>query len=269
MTPTQKKKAFNAERTAQMKRRKALQEELYGQLAELLALAEIEVLLQLSGNPTEWQTWQQRKLKAEIERVMREMGVRSEVLVTDVANRTWQAGIELIDKPLQAASIDFVGVAPVLNMQQLEAIRTFMVDKIKDVASDAAKAIGQQLGLAVMGAIDLRKLRSEVSKRLTDNADYRAQQIVQTELGRLYGVSSQARMEQASSYVPELKKQWRKSNRRVPRLSHAAANNQVQPVNKPFMIGTVPMMHPHDPKAPASEVIKCGCMMVPYMDEWD
>ncbi len=27
-------------------------------------------------------------------------------------------------------------------------------------------------------------------------------------------------------------------------------------------------MHPHDPKAPASETINCGCVALPYMDSW-
>lgn len=269
MTPAEKKKAFNAERGRQLRKRKELQEELYQQIEQLIKAAELEIMAQLSSNPSEWQTWQLRKLKSEVDRLMRDLGLQSEVLVNDSANRAWQAGIDLIDKPLQAAAVEVVGVLPAINTQQLEAIRYFMVDKIKDITSDAAKAIGQQLGLAAMGALDLNKLRESIAKRLTDNADYRAQQVIQTELGRLYGVSTQARMEQAAEHVPALKKMWRKSNRRVPRLSHAAANNQVRPVDKPFMIGTTEMMHPHDPKAPASEVIKCGCMMLPHMDEWD
>lgn len=268
MTPAEKRKAFNAERARQIKVRKGLQEELYQQLSEQLQLAEKEILTQMQGNPSDWQTWQLRKLKSEITRLLTSLGITTEGMVIESANKTWQAGIDLIDKPLTAAAVEFAGLAPVVNLQQLEAIRFFMVDKIKDVASDAAKAIGQQLALAAMGAIDLQALRKSIASRLTEDADFRAKMIVQTELGRLYGVSSQARLEQASGFVPGLKKQWKRSNRRKPRLSHAVANNQVQPVDKAFIIGTVLMMHPHDPKAPASEVIRCGCMMVPYMDEW-
>ena len=268
MTPAEKRKAFNAERARQVKQRKLLQEELYSNLSDLLQQVEAEIQAQMQNNPTDWQTWQLRKLKAEINRLLTALGVKSESLVIESANRTWQAGIDLIDKPLAAAAVEFVGLAPLVNLQQLEAIRFFMVDKIKDVASDAAKAIGQQLELAAMGAIDLQTLQKGIASRLTEDADYRAKMIVQTELGRLYGVSSQARLDQAG-FVPGLKKQWKRSNRRKPRLSHAVANNQVQPVDKPFIIGKVLMMHPHDPKAPASEVIRCGCMMVPFMDEWD
>lgn len=269
MTSAEKKKAFFAERARQVKQRKLLQDELYGQLSELLQQVETEILAQMQGNPSDWQTWHLRKLKAEVDRLLTAMGITAESKVINAANRTWQAGIDLIDKPLAAAAVEYVGLAPALNIQQLEAVRYFMVDKIKDVAGDAAKAIGQQLSLAAMGAIDLQKLRAGIASRLTDNADYRAKTITQTELGRLYGMSGQARLTQASEFVPALKKQWKRSNRRKPRLSHAVANNQVQPVDKPFIIGTVLMMHPHDPKAPASEVIRCGCMMVPFMDEWD
>ena len=53
-----------------------------------------------------------------------------------------------------------------------------------------------------------------------------------------------------------------------PRINHLAADGQVQDVTKPFKLGGAKLMYPHDPAAPASETILCGCTMVPWHADW-
>ncbi len=88
-----------------------------------------------------------------------------------------------------------------------------------------------------------------------------------------YAVAAHERLLQAKESVPGLKKLWRRSGKIHSRLHHDAADGQIQDVDKPFVIhaktGPVKMMHPHDPKAPAGEVINCGCISLPHMASWD
>jgi len=44
------------------------------------------------------------------------------------------------------------------------------------------------------------------------------------------------------------------------RPDHVEADGQVQPFGHPFTVGGFQMMHPHDPDAPAKEVINCRCV---------
>jgi hypothetical protein len=107
----------------------------------------------------------------------------------------------------------------------------------------------------------------------------RAIAIVRTELGRAFATASQLRSEQAAEYLPNLKKQWRRSGKIHSRRKHDLTDGQVRPVDQPFILGTghvsdpaasggIRIMHPHDPAAPPSETINCGCISLPYMESW-
>jgi uncharacterized protein with gpF-like domain len=51
------------------------------------------------------------------------------------------------------------------------------------------------------------------------------------------------------------------------RDTHAAAHDQVVPLDEPFKVGGARMMFPGDPDGPASEVINCRCTLVPEFGE--
>ena len=86
-----------------------------------------------------------------------------------------------------------------------------------------------------------------------------------TSLGEAYALAEQQRLVQSAERIPDLQKQWLRSGKIFSRWNHDAADGQVVPVAKPFVLpahrgtGTVTMMHPHDPTAPAGEIINCGC----------
>lgn len=67
-----------------------------------------------------------------------------------------------------------------------------------------------------------------------------------------------------------MKKQWRRSGKIHSRWQHDAADGQVQPPGEPFVLGNgVKIRYPHDPQAPASETINCGCVLLPWKEGWD
>jgi len=269
MTPSERRKAFNAELRAQLKRRQQLQVHLYDDIITLLEKALMALDAQLAQLPTEYQTWHIQQVQMNIERTLLDIGADAAVKVRDGANAAWQAGIDLVDAPLNAGGINLAGRVQAVNVQQLEAIKSFMVDRVSDINIVAAQKIKEQLGLVVVGVNDPYKARAAIAKHLEGNAASRARTIVNTELGRLYSTANQERMTQAQKAVPGLKKKWRRSNRKDPRASHAAAHGQIQPVDQPFNIGGILMMFPHDPTAPLDEVINCGCIQVPHLDKWD
>lgn len=268
MTSAKRTKAFNAALRAQLTRRRELQVYLYDDIVTLLEKALMTLDSQLATLPTEYQVWHIQQVQKNIERTLLDLGADAAVKVREGANAAWQAGIDLVDAPLNAGGINLAGRVQAVNVQQLEAIKTFMVERITDINVVAAQKIKEQLGLVVVGVNDPYKARAAIAKHLEGNAASRARTIVNTELSRLYSTANQERMAQAQKAVPGLKKKWRRSNRKDPRASHAAAHGQVQPVDQPFNIGGILMMYPHDPAAPLEEVINCGCIQVPHMDEW-
>lgn len=269
MTPAQRRKAFNEELKQQLRRRAQLQVGLYSDIVTLLERALMALDTQLAQLPSAYQIWHIQQLQTELAKTLLALGEEAALKTRDAANAAWQAGIDLVDAPLNAGGINLAGRVQSVSVVQLEAIRTFMVDRVSDISVVAAQKIKEQLGLVVVGVNDPYKARAAIAKYLEGGAASRAKTIVHTELGRLYNTANQARMEQAHKAVPGLKKKWRRSNRKDPRPSHAAAHGQVQPVDQPFNIGGILMMQPHDPTAPLDEVINCGCNVVPHMDKWD
>lgn len=60
--------------------------------------------------------------------------------------------------------------------------------------------------------------------------------------------------------VSGLVKEWRHGIAREPRMTHLLANgSKVVGLNTPFQIGLTQMQYPHDPLAPAADVINCRC----------
>lgn len=57
-------------------------------------------------------------------------------------------------------------------------------------------------------------------------------------------------------------KEWLSGGGPRTRPTHAAANGQVQALDKPFEVGGFPMMMPGDPSGPAKEVVNCRCVLV-------
>ena len=96
----------------------------------------------------------------------------------------------------------------------------------------------------------------------------RATTIVRTELGRVYSVAADERAGQATAAGVGMDKVWRRSGKLRPRLTHALADGQRVAADQPFTIGGVKMQHPHDPAAPASETINCGCVALYRPRDW-
>lgn len=273
MTDKERDKAFKAATRDALKQRTRIQTDTRDEIVRLLKLAQTQIATTLAGQPSDYQRWNLTNLSKEINRVLAEFGEAGAATISTAAGVMHQAGQELIDKPLAAGGISLSGVAPVLDVTQLNAMRSFMSDRIKDIGVQAANKINTQLGLVVIGAQSPGDAIGEVQKILGDPSRSRATTIVRTELGRVYAMAAQQRKAQAVAHVPGLKKMWRRSGKIHSRLHHDAADGQVQDVEDPYQIhsprGLVEMMYPHDPAAPASEVINCGCVSVPHMASWD
>jgi hypothetical protein len=70
-------------------------------------------------------------------------------------------------------------------------------------------------------------------------------------------------------YLPELKKQWRRSGKIHSRPEHDAIDGQIRDFDQPFNVGGVKLIYPRDSAGPPGETINGGCPSLPYMASWD
>lgn len=274
MTDAERKKAFEKARSAELKARAALLTQTREDVIKLLneALAEIKALL--ADAPTEYEMYKLPLLQKQIEQTLVTFGANSAEVLAQGATQAWAGGQALAVAPLEAAGIRIAASLPALDTRMLMAMSNFMVDRIQDVSAQAAAKIKSQLGLVLIGAQSPGEAIGTITAILGEESRERAITITRTELGRVHAVAAQQRMEQAAKHVPGLSKQWRRSGKIHSRENHDSIDGQIQPVDKPFALVAkkdgLPlfMMHPHDPAAPAGEVINCGCVAIPYMTSW-
>lgn len=266
--------AARAARTAQRKilaERTAFMRATRDRIVALLNHALAEIKTTLAGAPSDYQLWSLPQLAAEIRQTLEAFGKDAGAEMATAAGKAWEAGASIVERPIEAAGgARIVAELPHLDTRQLLAMRAFMVDRIKDIGVQAANRISNELGLVVIGAQSPSEAIGNVTQILGEPSRKRATTIVRTELGRTFAVASHERLQQAAGKVPGLKKQWRQSGKVHPRLHHALADGQVQDVASPFVLagGKVKLMYPHDPKAPAGEVINCGCVALAFKDDW-
>lgn len=271
MTPEQK--AFEAalrERLAERARTLLTTDQ---RVMALLHAAQTQIVQQLATQPADWQQWQLTRLRDQIETILAAAGQQAGAAVDAGLRQAWQQGEDLVDKPLAAAGMGVEMRLGALDARVLAAMRTFAVERLNNVATEAMGKIGQQLGLVTIGGITPFQAIKAVQALLGSDSPRRATAIVRTEVSRAFAVASQERLVQAAPLVPGLGKQWRRSGKIHSRWTHDLMDGQVVDADKPFKVpnpgGGINLMQcPHDPKAPPEQVICCGCIALPYMKGW-
>lgn len=268
MNDQQRRQAFNRAWNALLKQRASNITESTEHLSKLLSAALDDIVLLLMGQPTDYQRWYLPQIQQQIEAVLTGLEQQASPYLHSQLNAASAAGGSMLDNALKPAGIQVVGLAPFMDTTLLENIKRFHVGRIKDITRTLASNIELTLTKVVLGQHSPYDAIKDI-KGAMDAPMHRIKTIVLTSVSSVFSNASFQRLVQMSEYMPGLRKQWNKSGKRHPRLTHAAAHRQHVPVKAPFMIGTVKMMHPHDPKAPAGEVIRCGCYLRPYMANWE
>jgi hypothetical protein len=132
---------------------------------------------------------------------------------------------------------------------------------------------------------EIQKLRDKIAGQGFDNAQFRAERIIRTEVGRVFNAAQFARMEELAKTFPFLRKGWRATKDGRTRTGHREAGNVYArgagiPVSDlfavnvydegsgtkaPKLIGTAKLRYPLDPnvqpagKVGAGATIMCRC----------
>jgi len=267
---------FRRERGIIQKAKISLFADTRAEIMRILQLGHAEILAriaQLGESDFELMT-QLTALQQAIEDVMAQITDQSNGIITPAMANSFDLGVSMVDDPLRAEGISLAGLAPSLDLRQLDAMVNFSTNRIRGANSDTVNRINQQLGLAMLGTQTISQATDEISNILT-GARSRILGIVRTEMGTAYSSATQGRMEQAKEFVPALQKQWRRSGKVHSRTNHDAVDGQVRNVEDDYNIvemktkRTISIRFPRDPRAPIGERINCGCDSLPYNEAWE
>lgn len=257
MNKDQERRWKEQERAAQAERKKLL-DDTHDDIVVLLRRAQGEIALTLASAPSDYQQWRLNALNLEVDRLLGIFGDQAGDVLSNAAGEAWAGGLAAIDKPFSAAGIEMV--LPVIDSTQLQAMRTFMVDRIKDVGVQAAQKIKSEIGQALIGIQDIAQTIQKVGSIMGESSVSRVTTIVGDNLSRAWATASFDRAMQSDAVGVEMEKIWRRSGKIHSRLAHDLADGVRKPINEPFVINGHKIMYPKDPKAPIEESINCGCV---------
>lgn len=272
MTEREKQRALERAQRERLRAQVALIRNTQTEIDRLLQVALAKVREILAGQPSDYERWHLPQLEREIQRAIQVWRAQASTTAGGAIERAWAAGKDLVDAPLGIAGFRIAGIAPLLTQNQLQALKSFLTDRLRDVSLEAINAVNTQLGLVVIGAQTPFEATKNVASILEDRSLVRAGRIVRTEVGRAFSVATQERMNQAARVV-DLDKVWRRSGKAHQRVNHAIADGQRVAHDAPFEIiskhgEVIRMMFPRDPKAPPGETINCGCAVIPRVRGW-
>lgn len=237
----------------------------------LLAAARRAILGEL-GQAAGFRLFHLSQVLSAVDRAIRAGRARAEALIAGTARDTWRLGDRLVDVALKAEAAG------------LYSVSSSLLGAAVDVTSDQIRAIWSELGTrlkvairrAALGIDDPFQSIQAVARVIRDpktfrSAVARAEAIVRTELNRIFNTATQKRLEVSDQRMGGgLKKWWLTAEDQRVRPDHATAGRRYGragaiPVGKPFLVGGVAMMQPHDPGAPAGQVVNCRCRSIPLV----
>lgn len=268
MDDKERDRRFSAERRNQARRFIVIQRGTMGEIERLLAEATKIIERELADQPSDFQAWRLPRLRMAIRQALEELGLDGGEALQRAAQSAWSAGFELIDRPIEAGGIRIEAAFDSIDTAQLRAMETFLTGRMRDVAARLVNRINAELAYVVIGTNTPGEAVDAITKILDDGGRARALTIVRTEIGGAYSAAAHLRQQQAAQILPGLRKQWRRSGKIHSRIHHDAADGQIQPVDKPFIVGGVPIPYPRDPSIPVEERVNCGCVSLPIMERW-
>lgn len=128
---------------------------------------------------------------------------------------------------------------------------------IVNLGTDAWNDIKLQLIDGMNAGEGFPELRARVTS-VADMQQSNAERIARTEV---VGAINAGAIEQVRASKLDATKTWLATNDGRTRQSHRDVNGTTVRLDETFLVGGIPMDRPHDPAAPADEVIQCRCTL--------
>jgi hypothetical protein len=201
----------------------------------------------------------------------------------NVLTEAWSAGLNLVPSAMKAAGTTFQ--LPWISSHTLDALKDFSFGKISGVKGDLYSKIKAELSLGVLGQKTPQEIAAKLAEGLADHTlplgkggfsifksvAERAEVITGLETGRAFSMATKLSIEAAQEILPEMEGMWvHAGHPRAPRQSHLLMHGQTRKKGAAFYTTAQggKVFFPRDPQAPLSEVIRCGCDLIPWYPDF-
>ncbi|HWQ96719.1 MAG TPA: hypothetical protein VN577_20025 [Terriglobales bacterium] len=249
---------------------------------EMLDQARKRILGELvSLNPNSFSAAQLRALKLSIDQEFELFRQQSTAFMTSMQTDASRLGTATIGAPLSAAGLEPFAIGG-LSSTHLAIAQGYTADLVTALSKDAAAKVNGAIQRAFLGGQQITDIIEQIGMALNkgskpsmfDQIGERAITIAQNEILRVHSMAAQAKLQEAKTRHPDLKKKWKHLNAaKLPRITHILADGQVKEVEEAFEIPVKPgappelLMFPRDPSGSAENTINCHCLEQPHFDD--
>jgi hypothetical protein len=222
---------------------------------------------------SDFRRFQISSLLADVDRLLAQ--ARQEIL--KLARATYESagnlGASHVNEAITAARIDVTtisGISPTLVNHAFENTAELLTAPMQQFRSTLSSSVRR---LALNGETfgdGMAKLAREIGANGFDAAEFKAERMIRTELGRTFNGATYDRMLALADRIPALRKIWIRTGDGRTRKSHIKAGEQYQrgqgiAIKAGFHVGAAILRYPIDPlaappgKIAAAETIMCRC----------
>lgn len=151
--------------------------------------------------------------------------------------------------------------ANVVNEEAVAYQRT-ATNRLRGVGDTLWQNIRDDLVRTIQSGASNEAIKNRV-QRLGQFTEFRADVIARTETMIAYSNGNYEASQALGEFGP-VEKMWLATLDGRTRDDHSAVNGTVVPFSSTFDVGGVPMRGPHDPSAPADQIVQCRCVLLEF-----
>lgn len=217
-----------------------------------------------------------QQLQQSVGRLVSQMEGQLAGMLRRQIDQSYTLGAQSVVDPVR--ELGYEGVFMHLNRAQVLTLQDFSADLIRNIGADTLAKINSQIRLSALGQqspFEAMKMVSNILGVQDEDAlkgvAYRSERIIRTELQRVFNISTDAQQQATAQQIPGLLKRWVATGDSRTRDTHLNAHLRYKdnpiPVDEAYQVGSVKMMYPLDPSAPARETIGCRCRSATIIPE--
>jgi len=200
------------------------------------------------------------------------------VAFSDIQASAYRLGAQSVDEPLRVS-----GISPTptrLSPAVIAVLQGFSANLITKITEEVRTSINATLAQSMLGLMSPFEAQRRISEivgakdKLSEltGISARAEAIFRTEVGRVYSISTQARLMQVAETAPDIEKGWIATGDHRTRSGHLDAHGQRVKVDEPFEVAAErggpkeKLMYPRDPRGSPANTINCRCRHIVWRE---
>ncbi len=225
-----------------------------------------------------WRLSNLENLQRQVNDILERFRQQYTAAFADIQQSAYEIGVKSVDEPLKVSGLSLTPAR--LNPLVVATLQGFSAELITRISEEVRTTINATLAQSMLGLMS----PFEAQRRIADivgakdklseltGISARAESIFRTEVGRVYSIATQARLEQVAEMAPDTEKGWIATGDHRTRSGHLEAHGQRVKIDEYFEVAAQRggpkerLMYPRDPRGSPANTINCRCRHIVWRE---